>query len=129
MRLKHTVQVQAALDTNMKRALFKDDVTLATVQTDSFAGQANSVLSIDTETLETLSFGDVTVVRGLYLEVDQDAKVWLNGSPDSIQMRKAPDGTKAKLFLEAEITGVSVENTSEDTILTGVYLFWGNPTV
>jgi len=129
MRLKHTVQVQAALDAAMKRALFKDDVAAATVQTDSFTGQANSVLSIAPATLESLSFGDVTLVRGLYLEVDLDAKVRLNGSTDVIQLRKAADGTKAKLFIEAEITAVTVENPGAESILTGVFVVWGDPTI
>jgi len=126
MRLKHTVQVQLALDTNMKRALFKDDQTAATIQTDTFASQVNSVLLVSATSQESLSFGDVTIARGLYLELSGDAKVYLNGSTDAIQMRKASDTGKAKLFLECEITEVSVKNEGE-TDISGVYVCWGDP--
>jgi len=129
MRLRHTVRVQAALDTQMKRALFNDDATLSQVQTDTFTKQANSVLSIPAASIESLSFGDVTLVKGLYLEVDQDALVRINGSTDAIQLRKASGVAKAKLFLEADINQVTVENPVADAALTGVYVIWGDPTV
>jgi hypothetical protein len=129
MRLRHTVRVQAALDTQMKRALFNDDATLSQVQTDTFTKQANSVLSIPAASIESLSFGDVTLVKGLYLEVDQDALVRINGSTDAIQIRKASGVGKAKLFLEADINQVTVENPVADAALTGVYVIWGDPTV
>ena len=128
MRLIHTVQVQTARDTNMKRALFKDDQTLATVQSDSFIGEANSLLAIAASGTYSLPFGNVTVVRGLYLELDQDALVSINGAAP-IQMRKPADGTVAKLFIEAEISTVTITNPSTDTVMNGVYACWGDPTV
>jgi len=70
----------------------------------------------------------VTLVRGLYLEVDKDAKVRLNGATDAIQLRVADGAACAKLFLEGEITEVTVENPTEDA-LSGVYVCWGDPTV
>jgi len=85
MRLKTTVRVQAWLDAAMKRAMFNDDATLSQMQTDGYAKQANSVLSIAPLATETLSFGDVTLVKGIYLEVDQEAKVRLNGG-DAIRI-------------------------------------------
>lgn len=127
MRLKHQVRVQAALDTGMKRALFSDDATLSQVSTDSFTKEANSVLAIPASATEALSFGDVTLVKGLYLEVDQDAKVRLNGGTEVIQLRKAAGVAKAKFFIEADLTAVTVENPVADAALTGVYVVWGDP--
>lgn len=129
MRLKHTVRVQAALDQQMKRALFNDDATLSQTVIDTFTKQANSVLAIAASSSESLSFGDVTAVKGLYLEVDQNAKVRLNGSTDFIQLRKASGATKAKLFLECDLSQVTVENPVADAALTGVWVVWGDPTV
>jgi len=128
MRLKTTIRVQAFLDTAMKRALFNDDATLSQMQTDGYTKQANSVLSIAPEATESLGFGDVTLVKGIYLEVDQEAKVRLNGG-DAIQLRIAVGATKAKLFLEADITQVTVENTDDTAVLTGFWAVWGDPTV
>ena len=126
MRLKTTVRVQAWLDAAMKRAMFNDDATLSQMQTDGYAKQANSVLSIAPLATETLSFGDVTLVKGIYLEVDQEAKVRLNGG-DAIQMRMAVGSTKAKLFLEADVSQVTVENTDDTAVLTGFVCCWGDP--
>ena len=126
MRVRNTVQVQISLDADGKRKLFSDDPQLSQTVTDQFATQANSVLSIAPSNTENLSLGDVELVRGLYLEVDQEAKVRLNGSSDFIQMRMAPDGVKARLFVEAEITAVTVENTATE-VLSGVYVIFGDP--
>lgn len=127
MRLKHTVQVQLSQDTEQKRKLYSDDATSAQTDTSGYTQQANSLLSIDPAGLENLSFGDVTLVRGLYLEVNRDALVRLNGSADPLQLRIAASATKAKLFVEAEITQVTVENPSSE-VLSGVYVVWGDPT-
>ena len=127
MRLKTTVRVQAFLDTTtMKRALFNDDATLSQTQTDGFAKQANSVLAVDPLATESLSFGDVTLVKGIYLETDLEAVIRINGG-DPIQMRKAVGASKAKLFLEADINQVTVENTDDTVELTGFYACWGDP--
>ena len=128
MRLKTTVRVQAWLDAAMRRAMFNDDATLSQMQTDGYAKQANSVLSIAPLATESLSFGDVTLVKGIYLEMDQEAKVRVNGG-DPIQMRMAVGATKAKLFLEADVSQVTVENTDDTVALTGFYCAWGDPTV
>ena len=126
MRLIHTIQIQAARDIAMKRFLFKDDLTLATVQTDSFTTEASSILIVEPAETYELSFGDVTLVRGLYLELDQDALVAINGATP-FQMRKPADGSVAKLFLEAEIGQISINNPSTDTVLNGVFVCWGDP--
>jgi len=126
MRLKHIVQVQITQDTAAKRKLYSDDATSATTDSEGYQRQANSLLSVDPAGLENLSFGDVTVVRGIYLEVTQEAKVRLNGAADPIQLRKASGATVAKLFLECEITQVTVENPAEDA-MTGVFVCWGDP--
>jgi len=129
MRLKHTVQIQLSQDTEQRRKLYSDDVaSVAQTDTTGYARQANSMLNIEPSGIETLSFGDVTLVRGLYLEVDKEARVRLNGATDPLQMRIAADAAVAKLFLECEITEVTVENPAEDS-LTGVYVVWGDPTV
>ena len=129
MRLKTTVQVQMTQDDAGKRKLYSDDATAAASDTTGYQRGANSLISIDPETTEAMAFGDVSLVRGMYLEVDQDALVRLNGSGDALQMRVASGVGKAKLFLETEVTEVTIENVSTDTALTGVFVCWGDPTV
>jgi len=125
MRVRHTVQVEIARDTDMKRKLFSDDAQLSQVVIDTFQRQCNSHLSINPASIETLSFGDVTLVKGMYLETDADCLVRLNGSSDAIPIKKSNGA--AKLFLEADISEVTVENQDTENILTGIYCVWGDP--
>lgn len=127
MLLKHTVQLQISLDSEAKRKLFADDAVTAATSTNGFASQANSVLTIPPAGLKSLSFGDVQAVRGLYLETSLEALVRLNGAADPLSLKKADNASATKLFIEAEITQVTVENPGADT-LSGVYVVWGDPT-
>ena len=126
MRLQHTVQVNLTQDIEGKRKLFSDAATAAKMDIRSYSHHVIGSINIATLETESLNFGDVTLVRGIYLELDQSAKVRLNGSTDIIQMNIASDATKAKLFLEAEITQVSIENPTAN-ILNGVFVAWGDP--
>lgn len=125
MRVRHTVQVEIARDSDMKRKLFSDDPQLSQVVIDTFQHQASSHLSIPAGDTETLGFGDVTLVKGMYLETSVDCLVRINGSADPIPMVKGNGA--AKLFVEADISEVSVENPSAEDILTGIYCVWGDP--
>lgn len=129
MRIKHTMQLRIARDTDMRRLLFSDDSQLAEKQIDGYQRHTQGHISIAAGATESLSLGDVTLVRGMYLEVDQAADVRLNGSADAITMSKPGTASEdtAKMMMEAEINAVSIENTSAAT-LTGVYVLWGDPT-
>jgi hypothetical protein len=104
------------------------DVPLSEVVIDGYEKQTNGNFSIPVTSTESLPFGDIELVRGMYLETDIACKIRLNGSLDAISMSPAEAGTPAKLFLEGEINQVDVENEDASTILTGVYVFWGDPT-
>jgi hypothetical protein len=128
IRVSHTVAVRTSRDTDYKKAMWSPDVALSEVVIDTFEKQANGNLSVAVSSAEQLSFGDVTLVKGMYLETETECLVRLNGSGDSIAMKPSESGKPAKLFLEADINQVEVENPSADTVLNGVYVFWGDPT-
>lgn len=128
IRVSHTVAVRTSRDTDYKQAMWDPDVTLAEKILDGFEKQANGNFAIDATDTETLSFGDIDAVRGMYLETSLECKVRLNGSLDSIELKPAEAGVPAKLFLEGIIGQVDVENTSATEELTGVFVFWGDPT-
>lgn len=129
IRVKHKVVVQNSLDTSAKRKLFyQEDDNTAEVVSDAFERQTGGVLDIDVSSTEALPFGDVTDVRGVYIEVDGACDVRVNGSPDPIPIQPAPAATQAKLLLEAGITGITIENSSATNRLTGHYCLWGDPT-
>lgn len=127
IRVDHTVAPQISRDTNQKLRLFFPDLNSEAVSIDQFEAAANSVLSLAASAVESLSFGDVVDVRGLYIEVNQDCYLRLNGSIDNIPVKLAPNASTAKVFLEADITEVQVQNLSTTAILSGVYVLWGDP--
>ena len=127
IRVKHTVAPQISRDTDARQKMFYYDTAASAVVIDTFNKSASGDLSVAVSSTDTLPLGDIVSVKGLYLEVDADCLVRLNGSLDDIQLR-AQSGTiaKAKLFIEADITQVEVENVDPTNVLTGVFCVWGD---
>lgn len=126
MRLSHTLMVQIGQDSEFKKKLVYIEQSGAQVVSDGFLKQANSSFNIAPSGLEAMTFGDVEAVKGLYLESDSEVKVRINGSADAIQLRKAPDASLAKLFLEGDLTELTIENPSAEAEANGFYTVWGD---
>lgn len=126
IRVKHKVAVAIGLASDMKNTLLELDDTLAEVILDGFDRAVSNIVAIAAAATEQLSLGDLSTVRGMYLEVDGDCTVRLNGSTDDILMKVGATGGKAKLLLEATITQVEIEATG--AAVNGVYAMWGDPT-
>jgi hypothetical protein len=126
MRVKHSVIVQIGDDTEMKDKLFYTDETLAQTQSDGFTRAANTKVHVAQAGSESLSFGDVDVVKGFYLKVDVECIVRLNGSTDNIQLRKAGSASYAKLLMECDLTQIEVDAPA-DSAVNGVFVVWGDP--
>jgi hypothetical protein len=131
IRVKHRVWVHAYEDTAAKNKLFAPDAELAEVVSDGFDKQVSGAFSVAASGNENLNLGDITAVKGLWLKIDGEAKLKINGSSDEIQLRLEPDGTAgedyAKFFIEADISSLNVANGSA-SVMTGVYCAWGDPT-
>jgi hypothetical protein len=133
IRVKHRVWIHAFGDTEEKLTRFAPDPEKQEIITDEQQKQFNGDISVPPTTgtpIEQLSLGDIEAVKGLYLELDAAAKVRLNGSIDSLDVipLKGASTAKAKLFIEANITQIEVENEDGTNPLTGVYCIWGDPT-
>lgn len=128
IRVDHTVAPQISRDTNQKQKLFFPDLAEELVSHSTFDKASSSVLALVASGVESLSFGDVTDVRGIYLEVDGDCYVRINGSFDNIPLKLAPSATRAKLFLEVDLNAIVIQNLSAEDALTGAYAVWGDPT-
>ena len=129
MRIKHKVRVQIAEDTAMKNLLFSADDSLSEVTIDAYVRCASGVIKVDMNTNEDLPLGDVGAVKGLYLRVDQEATVKLNGGTEILQLRKPSTSTSvyARLFFEGDITQVNITAPALAD-LNGVYCVWGATT-
>ena len=129
MRIKHKVNVRIGDDSDMTDLLFAPDDTNAEVVIDGYERMVSGKLSIPLNTNEDVPLGDITAVKGIYIIVDQDVVVTLNGGAETIQLRKS--GTEstvtAKLFLEADITQV---NIAAPVLLdvVGTWCAWGDAT-
>lgn len=129
MRIRHKVNVSITEDTDGKNVLFGPDDSLAEVQIDTYERQTSGRLKILEGATENVPFGDVDAVKGIYLKVDNDCQVVLNGGVEVIQLRKVgtTSTTYAKLFMEADLTQVAIEAPA-DAVVTGTYCVWGDVT-
>lgn len=123
MRIRHKVILNIGQDAEMKNLLFSRDETLAEKVLDVYEKQASGVIKILTTIEESLSFGDIDAVKGIYFEVDQDATFKINGG-SAIQLRVGNVSGVAKFFMEGDITSIAI--TAGATDLNGVYCAWGD---
>jgi len=122
MRIRHKVNVRIFDDADMKDCLFGPDDALAEVNIDIFTKQTSGKFSVAAAANEDLALGDITAVKGIYLEADADFTFKLNGGSEIFQARKST--SSAKVFLEADINQVNI--TAAAAVLNGRYCVWGD---
>ena len=131
IRIKHRVWVHAYEDTLGKNKLFAPDAELSEVVSDGFEKSTSGKISVAASGNENINLGDITAVKGLWLKLDGEAKLKINGSADEIQLRLEPAGVAgtsfAKFFIEADISSINIVNDSA-AVIAGVFLAWGDPT-
>ena len=126
MRVQHTVNVQIAEDADMKNLLYGPSVSLAQVVIDSYESQTGGTFTVAAGATESLKLGDVTAPRGVYLRVDNDCQVNINGlGPIQLRRGTGATGFTAKLFMEGEISSVAI-TAPVGTEIHGTWCFWGD---
>lgn len=128
IRVTHKVRPQLFADSDEKNALFSLDDTLSERVIATFTKHASGDFSIAADATESLSMGDIEAVKGLYIDVDADCVVKLNGGSEEIQMRAQTSATAvvgAKMFIECDITDVNI-TAGADATLSGSYCIWGD---
>jgi hypothetical protein len=127
MRIKHSLQLAIAEDADMKDPLFgPTDETLIQVIIDGYTSAASGKVKVLATITKALPLGDVQLVRGIYLEVDQDCSIKINdGAAIALKRGNSTTGALAKFFLEAALTKVEVVAGSID--VHGTYCVWGDP--
>lgn len=109
MRIKHAIVIKISDDAAGKDVLFETDSTLAESTIDSYAHSVSGRLTIPLNTTLAMSFDSLTAVRGIYLKVNQNCSVSINGGTAIVMaLADALTTTRAKLFFEGVITSVSV---------------------
>lgn len=126
LRIRHKINVRVAEDADMDNLLFAPKDDLAEVTIDAYEKAVSGVIKISANTTESLSLGDVATPKGLYLRVDNDCNVNINGL-GNIQLRRASTatGTTAKLAIEADISSVAI-TAPVGVDVRGVFCIWGD---
>ena len=123
MRIKHKILLRVYEDAALKDALFAPDDTLAEVVIDGFLRQTSGKFSVEANTTYTIPTGDIAAIRGLYLEVEVGCTYSLNGGA-AVTLSPNATGAKAKLFMEAVITSLSI--TAGSTAVPGKFCLYGD---
>ena len=128
MTLKHKIRIRIAKDSDLKFLRHQDPDNESEVSTTTYTKSAKGDFTVEAAAAdEALSTGDITAVKGMYLEVDQEVGLKLNGSSDILQLRIANSttGAKAKFFFEGDVSAVLVvaHATAE---ANGYVIFWGD---
>jgi hypothetical protein len=127
MRIKLKPSILISNDEDGKYKLFAPDDTKIERQIDTYQRHFSGTASIVSTGTEALSLGDLGTAKGLWLSVNADCLVTINGGTP-IQLRRASGAAgddKAGLMLEADITALSV--TAQATAVDVIYAVWGDP--
>jgi hypothetical protein len=124
MRIKHKILLRAYEDTALKDALFAPDDTLSEVIVDGYLRQTSGKFNVEVSTTYALPTGDIAAIRGVYLEVEAGCTISINGGA-AITLSPNAEGAKAKVFMEAVITSLSVTAGAED-VVPGKFCFYGD---
>jgi hypothetical protein len=135
IRVKHVVNVFISDDTAGLLPLFgTTETSREEVIVDAFDRCVSGNLSIAASGTESLPLGDIDDPRGFYIDADRGFNMILNGGAEVIQVRPAVDpttsgaGTRAKFFIEADLSAVSITNADASSVLVAKYAVWGDLT-
>jgi hypothetical protein len=125
MRIKHSIFLEIANDADMKEPLFGPiDETLAATQIDGYTKPASGIVKVLATQTESIPFGDVAAVKGIYLKVNQNCGLKINGEA-AITLAMGNANGYARFFLEAALTSVQLVAGSAD--VQGIFCVWGDP--
>jgi hypothetical protein len=127
MRTKLKANVIISNDADGKNVLFGFDDTLAEEIIDIYTRCVSGKFSVAGAGTETLPFGDVTLVKGLFVKADAGFQFSINGNPVVTSNAASATGS-SRVFLQADLTTFAVTNVSTTDALTGIWVAWGDPT-
>jgi hypothetical protein len=130
IRVRHTVHAFISEDTEGQQPLHgRQDPGQELQVADEFQRSCGGRIEVAAAGTENVPFGDVQDVRGVWVVMSDSFYVAFNGSADEVHVRRAnaKTGTKARFFIEGDVTSVAIRNANAAAI-TGKYLVWGDPT-
>jgi len=129
LRQKHKVWVNTSRNTGMTDLVYGPGETDRLVEHDSFDQWDGSKIDLAESANVDLNLQGIINCKGIYIQMNGDAKVTINGSDTPLQLRRygSTTGVVCKLFVEADITSVNVENPSgSGAAMAGHFHAWGS---
>lgn len=130
-KFTHELVIDVASDSGGKLKEFERPRDTSRVKLDGIWQRIHGGnFTIPISTGEALDLGDVpSPAKGLYIEVNNDCDIVLNGLASPIQVRRVPAQATlpTKLFLEVDITSVLVTALGTN-VVEGTYRVWGDET-
>lgn len=128
MRVVKKVVLTISEDTEGKQIIFKRDDALAEQKLDGFTRAASSIFNIEMSSNEDMSFGDVDIIRHVYIEADGDFNLVFSGGTDILAVKLADTvvGRKAIFDADVQVTQVNIANPSATAELNGAYAVYGD---
>lgn len=116
VRTRYKISLVAALDEDENQCQFsRPDSTLSEVS-ETFDVDSSGTLELAAAEADTaLPMGDVAGGRLLYIEVNGDVTVKLDGLSDGHKLGAPATGTKAKLLLRSEFTAAPTLTNNDAT--------------
>lgn len=129
LRQKTKVWVNTSRNTDMTDLVYGPSETDRAVQNDVWDQWDGAKIDLADGANKDLNLAGITNCKGIYLEINGDAQVTINGAAAPLQMRRYGTGTGvvAKLYLDMDITSVNVENPSgSGAAMAGHFHAWGS---
>lgn len=125
-RVKHTIYLLATLDSDEVLVEFSrlNEIKSTVLRQDLTKGLNQTLLIEKNTTDESLSMGDISTAKFVYIETDLELQVKLNGGSEILKLSPT-SGSKAKMLWEGEFTSIVVTNASADTDAIVSYLVAG----
>lgn len=125
-RVKHTIYLLATLDSDEVLVEFSrlNEIKSTVLRQDLTKGLNQTLLIEKNTTDESLSMGDISTAKFVYIETDLELQIKLNGGSEIFKLSPT-SGSKAKMLWEGEFTSIVVTNASTDTDAIVSYLVAG----
>ena len=127
VKVRYKAAINASLDADGAQCQFsRPDSTLSEVIEDHDVSSSGNIELTASEVDHPLPLGDVVTGRLLYVEVDGDCTIKLDGEATGHKLGAPATGTKAKLLLRSQFTAAPLLTNNGTTVVNAAYFLAGD---
>lgn len=126
MRVRHQVILSVSDDAAGEEGEFLRSGNLPAISSDAFdANACGRFFAQADQTPVALSMGDVEQGAGFYVEGTGSFIVTVN-QVATLTVQSIQTGAKGKVFIEGQVTSLTVQSAHAGVSVSGAYTVWGN---